>query len=50
VGFFVIASGWIAGCGSDTSASVYVPGTPSPAALQRAATAVPTATQIPDEG
>ena len=34
------------GCGSDTSAEVFVPTTPTPAALMRVA--VPTATPIPD--
>jgi hypothetical protein len=51
VGFLVGATGWIAGCGSDTSAEVIVRVTPTPtsAALQRAATAAPTATPVPDQ-
>lgn len=40
----------MAGCGSDASASAFVPHTPTPAADRRiAATPVPTATPIPDD-
>ena len=41
------ALGGLAGCGSDASAGVFMPNTPTPAALRQVATPVPTATTIP---
>ena len=44
----IVALAGLAGCGSDTSAGVFIRVTPTPAALRQVGTALPTATPIPD--
>lgn len=46
LGLVLAVGALLTGCGSDTSAEVFVPTTPTPAAVRRVA--VPTATPIPD--
>jgi hypothetical protein len=45
----VVLGGALVGCGTNTSATVILPQTPTPQALRLIATAVPTATPVPSD-